>query len=72
MMQHQDLAFELPAGLRIERRRNHHHALANVRSLDLLQRETSCLTASHLANGHSLTVDAFHRYRRKTTQRIRP
>ena len=57
VVQHQDLALELVAALRLQRGVDHHHPLPDLRPLDLLQREAGRLAALHLRHRHSLAVD---------------
>ena len=52
MVEHHDVAFELPAGLRVQLGRDHHHAFPDLRSLDFLQGKRGRLAAPNLGHRH--------------------
>ena len=56
-MEDKYLALELVAALGVHLGADHHHALPDLRPLDLLQREAGRLAALHLRHWHPLSVD---------------
>jgi hypothetical protein len=51
-MEDHDVALELPAGLRVDLRRDHDHAFPDLRSLDFLQSKRGSLTAPNFCDRH--------------------
>ena len=71
MVEDKYLALKLVAALGVHLGADHHHALPDLRPLDLLQREAGRLAALHLRHRHPLPVDRLHSDGGKVSQGIR-
>ena len=62
MMEDHDVALELPAGLRVDLRRDHDHAFPDLRSLDFLQSKGGSLSTPNFCDRHPEKKKAFLSY----------